>query len=362
MADTTEEQDKPHEPTQKKLDDARRKGEVPHSADLTAAAAYGGLVIAGLSFGGGALAGSAQILATLLDRAESLSAVVFAGSGAPLSATLIGYTAQSVALWFALPAVMALIAVLGQRALVFAPSKLAPKLNRISLIGNAKQKFGRRGLFDFSKSFVKLMIYGGLLAAYLWMRLPEVAASLAMPPRAIVATMLRLSLEFLMIVLAIALALGGVDLVWQRAEHVRKNRMSRKELTDETKENEGDPFMKQERRQRGYDIATNRMLSDVPQADVVIVNPSHFAVALKWERGSPRAPVCLAKGVDDVARRIREAAAEAGVPIHRDPPTARALHASIDIGEEILPEHYRPVAAALRFAEAIRRKARERGW
>ena len=361
MTETSDEQDKPHEPTQKKLEDARRKGEVPHSADLTAAAAYGGLVLAGLSFGGGALAASVEILATLLDQAESLSSVVFAGGGAALSGALIGRTARSAMLWFALPAGLALIAVLAQRALVFAPTKLAPKLNRISLIGNARQKFGRRGLFDFAKSFLKLLIYSGLLAAYLWYRLPEVAASLTMPERAIATMMLRLSLEFLMIVLAIALTLGGVDLAWQRAEHLRKNRMSRKELTDETKENEGDPHLRQERRQRGYDIATNRMLSDVPQADVVIVNPSHFAVALKWDRGSRRAPVCLAKGLDDVARRIRETAAEAGVPIHRDPPTARALHASIDIGEEILPEHYRPVAAALRFAETIRRKARERG-
>lgn len=360
MADTSDETDKPHDPTQKKLDDARRKGEVPHSADLTAAAAYGGLVIAGLSFGGAALAAAAQVLATVIDQAESLSATLFAGSARPLSGTLIGEVVRTSALWFGVPAVLALVAVLGQQALVFAPSKLAPKLNRISLIGNAKQKFGRQGLFDFAKSFVKLMIYGGLLTVFLWLRLPEIAASLAMPPRAIVVMLLRLSLEFLVIVLAIALTLGGVDLVWQRAEHIRKNRMSRKELTDETKESEGDPFMKQERRQRGYDIATNRMLADVPQADVVIVNPTRFAVALKWDRGSDRAPVCLAKGVDDVARRIREAAAEAGVPIHRDPPTARGLHAAIKIGEEILPEHYRPVAAALRFADTIRRKARER--
>ena len=361
MADQSEDQDKSHEPTQKKLDDARKKGEVPHSADLTAAAAYAGLVIAGLSFGGTALAATAQVLATVLDRADSLSAILFAGSGRPFSGTLIGQTGRTSALWFMLPATLALAAVLGQRSLVFAPSKLAPKLNRISLTGNAKQKFGRRGLFDFAKSFVKLMIYGGLLTAYLWLRLPEVSASLTLPPRAIVVVMLRMSLEFLVIVLAIALTLGAVDLVWQRAEHVRKNRMSRKELTDETKESEGDPFLKQERRPRGYEIATNRMLADVPDADVVIVNPSHFAVALKWRRGDHSAPICLAKGVDEVARRIREAAAEAAVPIHRDPATARALHAAIGIGEEILPEHYRPVAAALRFAEAIRRKARERG-
>jgi flagellar biosynthetic protein FlhB len=137
--------------------------------------------------------------------------------------------------------------------------------------------------------------------------------------------------------------------------------MSRKELMDETKDSEGDPVMKQQRRQRAYDIATNRMMADVPKADVVIVNPRHYAVALRWDRTAGGAPVCVAKGVDEVALRIRTVAMEAGVPIRQDPPTARALHASVEIGAEIRPEHYRPVAAAIRFAEAVRKRAR-RKW
>jgi flagellar biosynthetic protein FlhB len=116
--------------------------------------------------------------------------------------------------------------------------------------------------------------------------------------------------------------------------------------------------MRQQRRQRGYDIATNRMMNDVPKADVVIVNPRHVAVALRWDRGAGGAPVCVAKGVDEVALRIRAVAMEAGVPIRQDPPTARALHATVTIGEEIPPAHYRPVAAAIRFADAVRRRAR----
>jgi flagellar biosynthetic protein FlhB len=105
------------------------------------------------------------------------------------------------------------------------------------------------------------------------------------------------------------------------------------------------------------------MLDDVPKADVVIVNPTHYAVALKWRRGDRGAPVCLAKGVDEIAARIRERAAGAGVPLHADPPTARALFATVEIGREITPEHYRAVAAAIRFSEAMRARARERrGW
>jgi len=99
------------------------------------------------------------------------------------------------------------------------------------------------------------------------------------------------------------------------------------------------------------------MMLDVPKADVVIVNPTHYAVALKWSREKGSAPVCVAKGVDAVAAQIRARAAEAGVPLHRDPPTARAIHATVEIGQEIRPEQYRAVAAALRFAAEMRRKA-----
>jgi flagellar biosynthetic protein FlhB len=134
--------------------------------------------------------------------------------------------------------------------------------------------------------------------------------------------------------------------------------MSRKEMLDEFKANEGDPHLKSARRQRAQEVATNRMLTDVAKADVVVVNPTHYAVALRWDRTKRGAPICVAKGVDEIARRIRERAAEHGIPIHRDPPTARAMHASVEIGQEIRPEHYRAVAAAIRFADSMRKRAR----
>ena len=137
--------------------------------------------------------------------------------------------------------------------------------------------------------------------------------------------------------------------------------MSHQELREEHKQHEGDPHMKQERRQRAQKIALDQMMAEVPKADVVIVNPTHFAVALKWYREPGSAPVCVAKGVDHMALAIREAAAQAGVPVRHDPPTARALHATTEIGQEIIPEHYRAVAAAIRFAEIMRRRARSYG-
>jgi flagellar biosynthetic protein FlhB len=127
-------------------------------------------------------------------------------------------------------------------------------------------------------------------------------------------------------------------------------------VIDEHKDSEGDPHLKQQRRQRGHDIATNRMLLDVGCADVIIVNPTHYAVALKWKRSDRSAPICLAKGVDEIAARIREQAALHGVAVHSDPPTARALHATVEVGAPIRPEHYRAVAAAIRFAEALRKR------
>ena len=134
--------------------------------------------------------------------------------------------------------------------------------------------------------------------------------------------------------------------------------MSRKEMMDENKNSEGDPAMKQQRRQKGVAIAMNQMMGDVPDADVIIVNPTHYAVALKWDRLNGTAPECVAKGVDLVAAQIREVAQENAVPIHSDPPTARALYATVEIGDQIPKDHYKTVAAAIRFADKIRKVAR----
>ena len=352
--------EKSHEPTQKKLDDARRKGEIPKSADLITAGAYGGFLLAGLAFGAASLSAIGGALALMLDRADSLSDLWFQDTGTPLAAGLIGALAVPFSAWFAIPALGAFLVIIAQRAVAVAPEKLQPKLNRISPLSNAKNKFGRAGLFEFAKSAFKLSVYSVILGLFLLYRLPEIVSTARMEPAMAVSVLARLSVVFLAIVLAISAAIGVVDFLFQHHEHLRKNRMSRKELMDETKQTEGDPHMKQQRRQRGYDIAMNKMLDDVPAADVIVVNPQHYAVALKWDRTSVGAPVCVAKGVDEIAARIRERANEAGVPIHRDPPTARALHASVEIGQKIRPEHYRPVAAAIRFAETMRAKARGR--
>jgi flagellar biosynthetic protein FlhB len=352
--------DKQHEPTQKKLDDARKKGEIARSADLNTAAAYAGFSLAGLGLGAWSLTRLGDLGAGLIGQADRLAPMLLGGEASAPVGGLMARIGLAVLPWFALPAMAVIAAIVAQRSFVVAPDRIKPKLSRISLLSNAKNKFGRSGLFEFAKSTVKLSLYTLLLGVYLSKHVEEMLGTMHLSPGMAAALLVRMAAEFLLVAVLIAAVIGAVDLMWQISEHHRKNRMSHEELKEEVKQSEGDPHMKQQRRQRGMDIATNRMLRDVPSADVVIVNPTHYAVALKWDRRSPGAPVCVAKGVDEIAARIREVAAEAGVPMRRDPATARALHASVEIGQEILPEHYRAVAAAIRFAEEMRKKARGR--
>ncbi len=354
-----ENDDKQFEPTQKKLDDARKKGEVARSQDLNTAAAYTGFAVIGIAFGAGSLRALGEELSGLIAHSATLSTDMFSGGSGAITGHLLMTVFAFIAPWIVIPAMFALVSIIAQRSFVVAPDKLTPKLQRIDPMANAKNKFGPSGLFEFFKSFVKLVMLSIALGMYLWRELPAILGALQASPAMATVLLLQMSLNFLLLALVLNYVIGAIDFFWQRYQHLKKNRMSRKEMTDESKESEGDPHFKQHRRQRGYDIAMNQMLADVPGADVVVVNPTHYAVALKWSRLPGEAPVCVAKGVDEVAAKIREVASEAGVPIHSDPPTARAMFATVEIGEEIRPEHYKPIAAAIRFAEAMRQKARK---
>jgi flagellar biosynthetic protein FlhB len=357
-----EDDDKQYEPSQKKLDDARKKGEIPRSTDLVTSAAYMGFIGVGVIAGGQSFIQLGTSLQIMIEQADSLSELWFAGSGTSVGGSAMKSVLTSLLPWFAFPAIAALLTIIATQSLVFAPSKIEPKLSKISIISNAKNKYGRSGIFEFAKSFFKLMIYSLVLGVFLVKKVPDILAAMSLNPGMVTVLLLELCLGFMLIVLVISLVIGGVDYMFQYKEHMRKHRMSRKEMTDESKDQEGDPHVKQKRRQKGYEIAMQQMLGDVPEADVIVVNPTHYAVALKWDRIRGGAPICVAKGVDDIAARIREVANEHGVPIHRDPPTARALHATLEIGDEIWPEHYKAVAAAVRFAETIRKKAKEQVW
>lgn len=359
-AQEDDQNDKSFEPTPQKLLEARKRGEIARSLEILTAASYFGLFISLSIFGFSHLTQLGGMMTVLIDQSAQLAPLFFEGGAATPTQGILGSMAWAVLPFFALPASAVLAVLLATRGIVFAPVKIQPKLSKISVIANAKNKFGRNGLFQFSLSFVKLNIYSLCLFAFLYFRLDQLVASIRFSPQNIVSLLATICIEFLMVVVIVSALIGGTDAIWQYFEHRRKNRMSRKEILDETKNSEGDPHMKQERRQRGQAKLASSMVKDVSAADVIIVNPTHFSVALRWDRKPGQAPVCVAKGIDHMALKIREIAIENAVPIYSDPPTARALHATTDIGAQILPEQYKAVAAAIRFAENMREKAK--GW
>ena len=359
MSEDADDSDKSHEASQKKLDDMRKEGQIARSQDLFGAAAQAGLLLAIVGPGLWMLQGLGETLAHGLSDADAL-AHALTETGQPMLPGLLLPPLTAMAPLFLLPMGAVLLMVTLQRAWLVTPKNLHPKLSRISPLSNAKHKFGPNGLFEFLKSLLKLGLIATVLGLFLARRLDGLIGTLQLDPKAAMAVLFASLRDFLAVVLVISLVLGGADYLWQFFRHRRDARMSRKDLQDEHKDSEGDPHVKAQRRQKAQDYAMNRMLQDVPTADVVIVNPTHYAIALKWDRASGRAPICVAKGMDEIAARIRERAQLAGVPLHSDPPTARALHAALDIGDEVDRSHYKAVAAAIRFAEAMRRKAKGR--
>ncbi|MER5173106.1 flagellar type III secretion system protein FlhB [Thioclava sp. GXIMD2076] len=359
MSGDSDESEKEYEATQQKLDRAREKGDLVKSAEMTVAASYAGVLLASYAFGGNTLMTLGSRLMDFLGKADMLQEQMDSGAST-VAGAILGEVVTPLVMWFIVPMVLVLAALLVQKAIVFAPDKLMPKGSRINPLANAKQKFGPTGLFEFVKSFVKLVVVSVLLGWFISRHINRILISQRVGVDLATKDLMHIILEFLALVTLLAVVISTIDYLWQRYEFLKRQKMTRKELMDEMKSAEGDPHMKAQRRQRGVEIAMNQMMGEVPKADVVLVNPTHYAVALKWDRAAKRAPVCIAKGVDDIALKIREIAAENNIPIHRDPPTTRALYATLDIGDEIKTEHYKPVAAAIRFADKMRQRARQR--
>lgn len=357
MAETPEDDDsKEFDPSQRRLQQAREDGDVVRSDDLQSAAAQAGFLVALLAAGGWVVAQAGAAGQAFLARADRFSLTDRAGEG--VWPGLVAMSGPPMALLL-VPALAVVAWLVASQSFVVAPSKLEFKWDRLSPLANARQKFGGIGLVDFAKRGIKMLAIAALLVFYLRAQVEDLYQAARLDAGQVALLLAQTIVGFLALGVVLSLVFGAADYLIQRAAFLRRHRMTRKEMTDELKESEGDPHVKADRRRRAQEIATRRMLTDVPTADVVIVNPTHYAVALRWDRDKRRAPVCVAKGVDEIAARIRERAAEAGVPIRRDPPTARLLYAALDLGEEIRPEHYAAVAAAIRFADAMRRRARK---
>lgn len=361
MSEEEQSGEKTHEPSEQRLEEARRKGDIAKSTDLSAAAAYFGLLIAIFLAGGAVVRQSSEVMMSFLSRADTLAPRVLSTGGGAISGQMVFEVSLALLPIFGVPFLLVLTVLVAQQAIVFAPDKLAVKMNRISPIAQAMNKFGPTGIAEFVKATVKLIAISIIVGLFLVYETDRIVGLTRATPAAATREMADIAVALLIQIAIIAAVIAVIDYLWQRFDHARKLRMTFQEVRDEAKQSEGDPMLKGQRRRRAEEIVNNRMMLDVPEASVVIVNPTHYAVALKWERAMGGAPVVVAKGTDGLALRIREVAERAKVPIHSDPPTARALEATTEIGQEIEPSHYQAVAAAIRFAEAMRVRAKERG-
>ncbi|WP_424928828.1 EscU/YscU/HrcU family type III secretion system export apparatus switch protein [Amaricoccus tamworthensis] len=346
--------EKTFDPTPQRLAEARKKGDIPRSQDVTAAATYIGFLAVVMTTGAFAVREAASTLMIFIDSPDRLLGKVLGPGGPGLMADIMTEALLAMAPFFFVPIVAVIASVAAQQAVALSGDKLQPKLSKLSIIKNAQQKFGPTGLVAFLKSLIKLIAIMVTLFLFIRSDMDRMIGASRADPMMTGAMMGDTLIVIMGVICAISVSIAAVDWIWQKFDHARKLKMSHQDIKDEHKASEGDPHMKAQRRQRGQDIAMNQMLLDVPKADVIIVNPTHYAVALKWSREKGSAPVCVAKGVDEIALRIREIGLRSNIPIHDDPPTARALHATIKIGHEIMPDQYRAVAAAIRFADSVR--------
>ena len=240
-----------------------------------------------------------------------------------------------------------------QHRVVFSFEPITPDLSRISPIAGFKRLFSMTALANFAKGLVKLGLFGAVVAALLWPQRHQLGALVDIDPALILPITHSLCIKLLGTVVAILAVVAVADYLFQYRQWFNRHKMSVREMKEEFRQTDGDPAIKGKIRQMRAQRARKRMMAAVPKASVVITNPTHFAVALQYERGM-NAPVCVAKGADLIARKIREIAEEHDIPIMENPPLARALHATVEIDQEIPQEHYRAVAEIIGYLMRLR--------
>jgi flagellar biosynthesis protein FlhB len=347
VAEERDDSQRTEEPTQRRLDEALKEGDVVKSQELATFAVIAGGTLSLAIFAGSAAAGFARHYRGFLENAASAT-VDGHSMMVLLRATVFGFAS----LLGPPIAVMMVISLAGhvlQHGLVFTTARLKPDLSKLSLVSGFKRLFGLDGLVNFVKGMIKLAAVG--LAAFFaaWPERDRLGQALGMDPAEIASLALALIFKVLLAGLAVLAVVAAVDYLYQRQRFMARHRMSRQELKDELKQSEGDPQIKARIRQIRMERAKKRMITAIPDATVVITNPTHYAVALKYESGKMSAPVCVAKGVDHLALTIRKVAEEHEVPIVENPPLARALYAGVEVDETIPPEHYRAVAQVIGY-------------
>ncbi len=347
MAENASAEERTEQPTPKRLREAREKGQVPRSRELTTLAVLLVSAAAFLFLGGGMVGRLLQIMRRSFvlerDALTDPSQLVHSLSGS------IGEGLLAVAPLFALLLVTAALAPLALGGWTFSAKAIAFKVEKLDPIKGLGRIFSLKGLMELGKTLAKFLLVAVASAVILWGRLDELRALASEPLRQALAHAGSLCLWAFLFIGSVLVLVALVDVPFQLWQHNKQLRMTRKEIKDEHKETEGSPEVKGRIRAIQREMAQRRMMQEVPNADVVITNPTHYAVALRYEREEESAPRVVAKGADLIAKQIRTIAEAHGVPVVSAPPLARALHALVEIDQEIPAELYVAVAHILAY-------------
>ncbi len=355
MAENTDPESKTEEATPRKLADARKKGDVAKSPDVAAALSLTGAAAVVLMSGGWFATSMAEQFLPFIAAPHTLTGGLEAGAGIEIGMT---------ALWAAVPflGVVMLATIIGgvggnvaQSGLIFTGEKLKPDWSKVSPLKGFKRIFGPDGLVQFIKTFLKLLAVGVICWLVLRPHLRELENMAAMPPAMILPMARDLAIALMTSTIVFLGFTAGADFLWQKYRFAERMKMSKEELKEDYKQSEGDPHVKAKLKQIRAQRSRQRMMQNVPKATVIVTNPTHYSVALRYETGDA-APVCVAKGVDALALRIREVGREHDVPIVENVPLARALYAAVDIDETIPREHFEAAAKVIGFVMQKRKK------
>jgi flagellar biosynthetic protein FlhB len=353
MSDRDEDQ-QTEEPTDKRLEEAREEGQAPISREIATWSMFVAILIVVSYLGPMMGKEMLHILRTFLENAHAIS---LEGKGIQTLAihTLAGVALASM-LVFCLLTVAAVLGTMVQTGFLVNLNRVRFDPERVFSLQTLKMMFSTNTLVEFLKSFMKLVVLGGLSVSIF---LPLIKTLPLYVGQNLMTTMelLHGQAVHLMIVLMTVITLIAVaDIVYQRYQYFKGLRMSKQEIKDEHKQMEGDPMIRARLRQIRMEKARRRMMAQVPKADVVVTNPTHYAVALKYDRSKMAAPVVVAKGGDVVAQRIREVAEEHSIPLVSNPPLARALYDTVALDQAIKPEHYRAVAEVISYVYKLKKK------
>ena len=348
MADDDDKESKTEEASEKKTREAVERGEKPVSRDVVAT-----LTLFGVFFGLTLLGNLAEPkLRPMLGQILGLGGEMRLSRGSDvvgLAAEIGRICLMAILPFAALVIAAAVIAHIAQGELRFARERLKPQLSRLSPLKGVKRIFGRRGLVEFAKASAKLGLCAFVATLVVRSHAADMLDAMFREPALLGASLGRLTLKLIGAIAAIMACIALVDILHTRFAWRQSLRMTRHEVKEEMKQADGDPLMKARLRSIAMDRARRRMIVDVERATVVIANPTHYAIALRYVREEGGAPMVLATGVDLIALTIRERAEALGIPVVENPPLARSMHAQVEIGQMIPPEFYRAVAEVINY-------------